>query len=106
MLPPYTNALLERADLDATSGTFLLEFGSNDCGICRAATPLIDAAVSVQPQLRHLRVQDGKGRRLGRSYGIKLWPTLILLRNGQEVARVVRPATQAEVDALLRGVAG
>jgi thioredoxin 1 len=103
MLPPYTNPALERADLDTTTGALLLEFGSNTCSICRAATPLIDAAVAGMPALPHLRVQDGRGRRLGRSYGIKLWPTLILLRNGKEVARVVRPETQAEVAALLAG---
>ncbi len=35
---------------------------------------------------------DGKGRPLGRSYGVKLWPTLVFLKDGHEVARVVRPA--------------
>ena len=39
----------------------------------------------------HLRVEDGPGRRLGRTYRVKLWPTLVLLRDGCEIARVVRP---------------
>ena len=39
----------------------------------------------------HLRVEDGPGRRLGRTYRVKLWPTMVLLRDGREIARVVRP---------------
>ena len=30
-------------------------------------------------------------RPLGRSYRVKLWPTLVLLKDGQELARLVRP---------------
>ena len=50
-------------------------------------TPLADLYADV----RHLRVEDGRGRPLGRSFRIKLWPSLVLLRDGEEVARVVRP---------------
>ena len=49
----------------------------------------------------HIKVEDGPGQPLGRSYKVKLWPTLVVLKNGQEVARVVRPTTQAEVDEAL-----
>jgi thioredoxin 1 len=37
--------------------------------------------------VRHVKVEDGSGRRLGRSFGVKLWPTLVFLRDGREVAR-------------------
>lgn len=100
MLAPYTDTTPDRDTLEATPGPMILEFGSNTCGICQAATPLISEALAVSP-LPHIRVQDGKGRRLGRQYGVKLWPTLILLRDGREVTRVVRPTTLRELlDAL------
>ena len=38
-----------------------------------------------------MRIEDGPGRRLGRSFGVKLWPTFVFLRDGREVARLVRP---------------
>jgi thioredoxin 1 len=50
-----------------------------------------------QPQWQHLKVEDGPGRALGRSYRVKLWPTLLVLRDGQEVARVVRPTAVQDV---------
>ena len=40
---------------------------------------------------------DGRGRRLGRTFGVKLWPTLVFLRDGEEIAKLVRPKDAAEV---------
>jgi thioredoxin 1 len=105
MLSPYLDDAPERAALDAGSGPLLLEFGSNACGYCHGAEPLVASALASHP-VPHLRIQDGKGRRLGRSYGVKLWPTLIALRDGREVARVVRPASAAEVTAVLQALNG
>ena len=100
MLAPYTDNAPDHATLETTPGPVILEFGSNTCGICQAATPLIAQALANSP-VTHIRVQDGKGRRLGRQYGVKLWPTLILLRDGREVARVVRPTEMNDLqDAL------
>jgi Thiol-disulfide isomerase and thioredoxins len=101
MLPPYSFDAPERANLDASRGWLLLEFGSNGCGICHAATPSIAAALAERPDLLHLRIQDGKGLRLGRSYAVKLWPTLILLHDGREVRRLVRPRNTAEISTFL-----
>ncbi len=44
------------------------------------------------PNVRHLKVEDGKGKPLGRSFQVKLWPTLLFLRDGQMLRRLVRPA--------------
>ena len=90
-----------RADVDALRGLTLLEFGTDWCGHCRAAQPVVQQALAQQPQWQHLKVEDGPGRALGRSYRIKLWPTLLVLRDGQEVARVVRPTAVQDVLAAL-----
>ena len=47
--------------------------------------------------MRHLKVEDGPGRPLGRSFRVKLWPTLVFLKDGQEVARIVRPGSPDEI---------
>ena len=91
-----------RADIDALSGAAVLEFGTAWCGYCKAAQPLIKAAFAGHPAPRHLKVEDGSGRPLGRSFRVKLWPTLIFLRDGKEVARLVRPA---DADAITQALA-
>ena len=90
-----------RAEIDALAGATLLEFGTGWCGHCRAAQPLIGSALAAQPALRHLKVEDGPGQPLGRSFRVKLWPTLVLMRDGQELARVVRPTSAEAVGQVL-----
>lgn len=85
------------AEIAALEGAALLEFGANWCGWCRGARPLLAEALAAYPGLRHIRVEDGPGRRLGRAFAVKLWPTLIFLRDGREVARLVRPADAARI---------
>ena len=90
-----------RAEVDAMAGLTLLEFGTAWCGHCRAAQPALAQVLPQHAQWRHLKVEDGPGRPLGRSYRVKLWPTLVLLRDGQEVARLVRPTQAADILAAL-----
>jgi thioredoxin 1 len=80
-----------RSDIDALAGPTLLEFGTSWCGFCRAAQPLIATALTEHPGVRHVKIEDGSGRTLGRSFGVKLWPTLVFLRDGREATRLVRP---------------
>lgn len=92
-----------RAEIDALTEPAVLEFGTPWCGFCRAAQPLIAAAYADHPAVRHIKAEDGSGRPLGRSFRVKLWPTLIFLDRGQEVARLVRPSGADEIrDALRR----
>lgn len=89
----------DRADLDASTGPLVVAFGTEWCGYCLAASRHIDPVVAAHPDVPLLGVEDGPGRQPGRSYRVKLWPTLIFLRDGVEVARVVRPGGRGEVEA-------
>ncbi|KAB2924075.1 MAG: thioredoxin family protein [Dechloromonas sp.] len=91
----------DRKTIDAMSDPVLLEFGAIWCAHCQAAQPLIAMALSKHPGLSHLRIEDGPGRRLGRSFRVKLWPTLILMHQGVELARLVRPTGSDEIAAAL-----
>ncbi len=99
---PYMGAIEAPSltEVQALPGLVLLEFGTEWCGYCRAAQALIAQALATPKttQWQHLKIEDGPGRVLGRSYRVKLWPTLVLLRDGQEVGRLVRPAAAAEIE--------
>ncbi|WNH47136.1 thioredoxin family protein [Stenotrophomonas aracearum] len=89
-----------RAEVEAGTGWQLLEFGTDWCGHCQAAQPAVRGFVDGHPDLAHRKVEDGKGRPLGRAFTVKLWPTLVLLKDGQEQARVVRPTAPADLQPL------
>lgn len=101
MSSDYSTEQPLRSDIDALTGPAVLEFGTSWCGYCQAAQPLMTAALSGQARVRHIKVEDGQGRPLGRSFHVKLWPTLIFLDNGKEVARVVRPANAQAISEAL-----
>ncbi|HWY88387.1 MAG TPA: thioredoxin family protein [Gemmataceae bacterium] len=83
-----------RAEIDQLHGPVVLEFGAQWCGHCAALRPHLTKLLKEFPQIRHLRIEDGKGQPLGRSFQVKLWPTLVFLVDGQPVRRAVRPSPQ------------
>jgi thioredoxin 1 len=100
----YSPAEPARAEVDTFTGPTMLDFGTNWCGWCRNAQPLIAAALGAYPQVRHVKVEDGPGRPLGRSFRVRLWPTLIFLKDGRELARVVRPSKVEEISEALAAI--
>ncbi|MCZ4306996.1 thioredoxin family protein [Zoogloeaceae bacterium G21618-S1] len=98
---PYLDTPLTRQTVDALDQPTVLDFGANWCGYCRGASAMVQTALARHPNVQHMRVEDGPGRRLGRSFGVKLWPTLVFLENGQEVARLVRPDDDAALEQAL-----
>lgn len=100
---PYQAAQPTRAEVDALPGFTLLEFGTDWCGFCMAAQPAVAQALQAHPGVRHIKAEDAPGRPLGRSFKVKLWPTLVFLQDGREVDRLVRPAQPGPIaDALAR----
>ena len=64
---------------------------------CSAAQPLLATALINQSLVTHVKIEDGKGRPLGRSFRVTLWPTLVFLKDGKEVTRLVRPNNVAAI---------
>ena len=106
---PYTNRHLATAPtrdaVDQMAGARVIEFSTPWCGHCQRAQPLIEQALEDQPDVAHIKVEDGPGQRLGRSFGVKLWPTLVFLRDGKPLAQLVRPTKAEEIREALRLIA-
>lgn len=97
----YATVEPARGEIDARPGLTLLEFGAPWCGYCISAQPAIERALQAHPQVTHVKIEDGSGRPLGRSFRIKLWPSLVLMREGEELGRAVRPQGAEELARLL-----
>jgi thioredoxin 1 len=102
--PDYTTNEPPRDRIDGLAGATLLEFGSAWCGHCRRAAPLVQQAFEGHAEVGHIKIEDGSGRPLGRSFGVKLWPTLIFLRDGREISRLIRPADAGDIAAAMAAI--
>ena len=80
-----------REAVDRMSGLVLLEFGTEWCGFCRAAAPHVAGLLRDNPSVRHVKVEDGRGLPLGRSFRVRLWPNFVLLNEGAVVCQLARP---------------
>jgi thioredoxin 1 len=94
----------DRDEIDGSLGPLVLEFGTDWCGYCQAAAPAISEALAEFPDVTHVKIEDGPGRRLGRSFRVKLWPTVIFFRDGMEVTRAVRPESAHEIELCLQQI--
>jgi thioredoxin 1 len=80
------------------TGLVVLEFGADWCPHCQAIQPFVADMLAKHPQVRHIRVEDGRGKPLGRSFRVKLWPTLVFMKDGQVLSQAVRPASEEIAD--------
>ena len=107
---PYTDQHLAaeptREQIDQLAEPTVLEFGTPWCGHCQGSQPLIERALAPHPEIAHIKVEDGKGRPLGRSFRVKLWPTLVFLKAGQEVVRLVRPQSTEAIEEAMSQILG
>jgi thioredoxin 1 len=81
-----------REEVDRMPGLVLLEFGTDWCGFCLAAQPHVASLLGQRPEVTHLKVEDGPGRPLGRSFRVRLWPNFVLLKDGVVVRQLARPS--------------
>ncbi len=92
------------SEVEKIAGATLLEFGTSWCGHCRRAQPLIAQALAAHPEVRHIKIEDASGKRLGRAFGVKLWPTLVFLKDGNEIEKLVRPTSVEEIAGALAAI--
>jgi thioredoxin 1 len=93
--PPPT-----RAELDAIAGPLVVEFGAPWCPHCVERQSILAELLGQFPEVRHIKIYDGKGQPLGRSFRVKLWPTLVFMRDGEVRMQVSRSGD----DEILQGL--
>lgn len=97
----YAEIEPSRAEIDGLNEPCVIEFSTGWCTHCMATQPLIATAFVAHPGVRHIKIEDGPGRALGRSFRVKLWPTLVFMRHGKELERLVRPLDSSVIEQAL-----
>ena len=101
MINDQPTSELSREEINQFTGAVMLEFGAGWCGYCKATQGIISSKLALYPKVRHIKIEDGKGRRLGRTFAVKLWPTLIFMKDGIELKRLEREFNSEEISTAL-----
>ena len=98
--PDYSESEPTRAEIDGTPGPLVVEFGAPWCGYCQAVQPVLAKLMAKYPQVQHVKIHDGRGQPLGRSFRVKLWPNLVFMLEGKVLRQAARPSEDEIVEGL------
>ncbi|MBV9162125.1 MAG: thioredoxin family protein [Pseudonocardiales bacterium] len=78
------------------SGLVLVDVWAESCRPCVVLAPHMASIASTNPDLTVVKLDASKARRLCMSLQVRGLPTILLLHDGQEVARISEPNLTAE----------
>ena len=77
----------------------LVDFWAAWCAPCRALVPKVEAVADRHAgDMRVMKIDVDQNPLIAQRYGVRAIPTLILFNRGQEVARLVGAASEAEIE--------
>ena len=94
-----------QANFDAevlnASKPVLLDFWAPWCGPCRMVAPIVEAIAQERNDVIVGKVNVDEEMELAREFGIMSIPTLILLKDGMEVEKIIGYRPKEEIEAIL-----
>ena len=95
-----TSATIENEVLHSDKPV-LLDFWASWCGPCRMVGPILDEIAAERSDIKVCKINVDEQPALAAQFGVMSIPTLVVIKNGQEVNRSVGALPKARILALL-----
>ena len=89
------------AEVLHTEKTVLLDFYADWCGPCQRLDPILEEIAAERPDIIIGKIDVDEETALANTYGIESMPTLIVMKNGNIVKKVIGYRPKAELITLL-----
>lgn len=80
----------------------LIDFYADWCGPCKMLSPIVEQVAKENEDIKVVKVNVDNNQDLAVKYGIVSIPTLVAIKNGEEVNRMVGVASKSEIEAMIK----
>lgn len=82
--------------------TVLVDFYADWCGPCKMIAPVIEAIAKENENTKFVKINVDEAQELAMEYNIMSIPTLVVIKNGEEVNRTVGLVDKSELLELIK----
>lgn len=77
--------------------TVLIDFYADWCGPCKMISPIVEAVAKENKDIKVVKVNVDDAQDLAIKYEVMSIPTLVVIKNGQEINRLIGLADKTEI---------
>lgn len=82
--------------------TVLVDFYADWCGPCKMLSPVVDSVANENADIKVVKVNVDNAQDLAIKYQVMSIPTLVVIKNGQEINRSVGVVSKSEIEEMVK----
>ena len=80
----------------------LVDFYADWCGPCKMLSPVVDSVANENEDIKVVKVNVDNAQDLAIKYQVMSIPTLVVIKNGQEINRSVGVVSKSEIEEMVK----
>ena len=80
----------------------LIDFYADWCGPCKMLSPIIEAVANENEDIKVVKINVDKAQDLAIEYQVMSIPTIVVIKDGQEVNRTVGVVSKSQIEEMVK----